>query len=252
MFKFFILINFITMSIFSCFNTYSIKNNSSDIKCIKATEVLPFFNNNGKVYKYDTSSVRIYYYKDITLFYLTYHFDSISAGIHHKSEYRNYYFVYKKGDIYGYSYDIHKSVFSTKILVDSILQQQWIFTNHLYPVFIKNEATLISSHQNKDSGTLHEAYSLVGKKDTTMTGNIYLSFTNKISDVEHSLSKELDSLKNMKLYKLKLVINKRYAKEYQMTLDQSEASFWLEELPVTNREEILSYVERYEKDRLKD
>ncbi len=225
---------------------------SNDIRCIKVSEVFPFINNEGKLYKYDTPTVKIYYYRNFTIYELGYHFDSTSNRIHITSEYRNHFFVHQNGDKYGYDYDKFKSIFGIKISVDSVLKEQWVIANKLYPIFTQNTVTLISSNYNRDSAVVHEIYSLKSKQDTSMTGAIYLSFTDKIKAIDYSLCKELDSIKNMKLYYAKIINNSRYVKMYNITIEQAEQAFWLEELPVTNREEILSYVERYEKDRLKD
>ena len=228
------------------------KIHGSDIKCVQVKEVFPFIDNNGKLYKYDTPMVKIYYYQDISMYRFGYHYDSTSNGKLIISEYRNHYFIHKKEDTFGYNYDEYKSKFGVRLSADSMFKEQWVTANQQYPIFTQNTVTLISSVQNSDSGTLHEVYALKGKKDTAMTGTISLSFTNKIKGIDYSLCKELDSIKNMKLYKIKIVNNSRYMKDYKITLDKAEQAYGLEEVPVENREEILSYFERYKKDSLKD
>lgn len=239
---------------FSSCNSLFNKNKvyEKKLRCVKVKEVFPFIDNNGKLYRYDTPVVKIYYHQDKIMYQLGYHFDSTSNGKHIMSEYRNHFFIYKKGNVFGYNYDKYKSIFGKKVLVDSMFKEHWVTANKQYPIFTQNKVTLISSNQNIDSGYLHEVYSLKGKIDTTMTGTISLSFTNRIKDIEYSLCKELDSIKNMKLFKIRIVNNSRYMKEYKITLDRAEQTYDLEEVPVVNQEEILTYFERYQKDSLKD
>ena len=251
MFKFFC----VAVVFFSSCNNSNIMTNkvyNEDIKCIKVSEVFPFINNEGKLTKYDTPVVKIYYYNGITLYNLIYHYSYTENGIMHTNEDRNYFFVHKKGDAFGYSYDEHKSKFGVRLSADSMFKEQWVTANQQYPIFTQNTVTLISSVQNSDSGTLHELYSLKGKKDTAMTGTISLSFTNKIKGIDYSLCRELDSIKNMKLYKIKIINNSRYMKDYKITLDKAEQAYDLEEVPVENREEILDYFERYKNDSFKN
>ena len=48
----------------------------------------------------------------------------------------------------------------------------------------------------------------------------------------------------MKLYKIKIVNNSRYLKDYNITVDEVEQNREIEAIPISNRTEILSFFER--------
>lgn len=247
---------FISTVFFCCCNQRLIKNNivedNTTIKGIKVSETLPFFNQVGEADYYDTIAVKIYYHEDMTMLALPYRFDSVHRGRHLKTEYRSRYFLYKKKDSIGCIYDKYEPDVK-KANVDSMLQEQWIVANKLYQPFIEHEITLLSASEKHNSGTLYEKYSFKGKKDTTVTGIIYLSFTNKMKGIAYSLSRELDSSKgnNFKLFNFKMIYNPRYSKEFKMNISKAKAEFSIEEIHVSANDEITHYFEQYKVDSLK-
>lgn len=231
----------------SCSNLFT-KNR--DIKGIQITQVFPNMNNQGKVIDYDTPSVKIYYYKNYSLYHLSYHFDSTVANKVISSEDRYHYVVHEKGNAYGYDFDIHKQQYKRKVSMDSILNLEWVFKIQVYPIFANNTAILNSSQKDDSFGILRESYQLKGKADTSMSGSCYLEFSNKLNDINFSLSKEFDSIKNMKLIKINIVNNPRHFKQADIYIDKVETSYMMQEIQVPNIKKVMPYFEMYEKDHL--
>jgi len=244
-------ITIVTILFFSCCNLSSKKHkeNQNEIKGIILTDNFPLIDKTGKLESYDTLVTKIYYYRDLTLYQLSYHYDSSVENVSLKSETRHHYFVHKNGDVYGYDYDEHKPQSGSRISADSLFKKEWCMLINPYPILIKNNVVLISSQQNADSGILEETYLIKGKSDTTMSGTVFLSFSNTLKNIDYSLSRELDSIKKMKLYTVRMVNNSRYIKDYNITLDRIEQRYTLKEIPVIiNYSEIKGYFDRYDAD----
>lgn len=182
----------------------------------------------------------IYYYHDQILYYSSYTFNlhtSFDAPPIQEIRYR--YFVYTKGKSCGFVNDKYKSEFNKRVAVDSMLKMEWTTQFGFYP--FNCNVVFISENKNANTGELHERYSFKGGNNNSMSGTIDLYFSSRLKISEFSLSKELDSMKNMKLYKVYIVNNSRFIKEHNITLDKIEQGWKLEEIPVSNREEILNY-----------
>jgi hypothetical protein len=66
-------------------------------------------------------------------------------------------------------------------------------------------------------------------------------FSNKFPKLDVSLSKELDSITNMKLYKVHTVSFPKFIKDFNVTVDQFVLGNELREIPITNKKEIMKY-----------
>ncbi len=214
---------------------------NKEIRGIKITENFPLIDSKGKLTSYDTFSTKIYYYEDKVLYHSSYHFDSTVDDKQLISEIRYYFFVYKKGDPLGLLFDPYNNIYGKKILVDSALKKEWCNGLDFYHGYADNLLTLISSSEMQDSGIINKTFSFKGIKDTGVSGISSYWFTNKLNDIEYSLSKELDSIYKMKVYKIRLKNNSRYFKDYNYTLDAIEQAFDLERIDIKNESEILSY-----------
>jgi hypothetical protein len=226
--------------------TFFIKERN--IKGIKISQVFPYMSNEGKLINYDTPSVKIYYYKNYTLYHLVYHFDSSVNSKLLLSEDRYHNVVYMNGEDYAYDYDEHKYPYKRKVSIDSIFNLEWVFRIQVYSIFTNSTAILISSDKDNNSGILREVYKIRGNVDTSLSSTCYLEFSNKSRDVNFSLSKELDSIKKMSLFKIRNINNPRYFKQAGIYIDRVETSYLLEEIKVPEDKRILYYFKMYEKD----
>ena len=135
---------------------------------------------------------------------------------------------------------------------DSIIGQRDFAINgfNFYTSILESNVTLISSQENKNSGTLHELLYAVNKQDTSIKATIELSYTDKIKDVGISLSNHLDSIKNLKLYSAKTTTHSRFMKSHNIIIDEVEISSSLQEVNIADKKDHLEYIEKFKKEKL--
>lgn len=223
------------------------KSNEFQIQGVKIRQLYPIIDNDGKVSKYDTEETEIYYSGDLVLYKLSYGFDSVNIGTNETvlSERRHHYFIVAADSMYGYDYDEHKSQFKQRVLADSLLKWQWASKVNVYPMVTENIPRLISSFQNTDSGTVHELYSYT-HDDTSAHGTLFFGYSKKLNGLKYSLSKEMDSIKKMKLYKVLQIQDPRYMKAYGITIDKIKSAYEIEDITMI-RPEIIRYFEDYQR-----
>jgi hypothetical protein len=91
---------------------------------------------------------------------------------------------------------------------------------------------------------LKEVYISKGTRDTpTCTVNLY--YSKKLNYLKESISKKLDSAKQMKLNKLEILIHEFYSSKEKKTFPPSNFRIELKEIKVKNTELITSYLDRY-------
>ncbi len=133
----------------------------------------------------------------------------------------NQYIAYKRGDAFGIKYDTLGAP-PRKIPVDSFLVQQTTNGNKLYD---NSNDRLFSSRTvgNVDIVTYIPQTRL--RRGTS--DSIYFYFDKRLKDIPYSLSKELDSLSNSKMYKAVYVYNKK-AKDDVLPFDQARREIVME------------------------
>jgi hypothetical protein len=158
-------------------------------------------------------------------------------------ERRPNFFVFSNVSAYGYDYAPYKRDSPEILLVDSVLNKQGFGNINLYQVFQKNYLRRISSQQDLASGIFHEIYVPTQNRDKEKsdTDTCYFSFSSKLNNIKFSLSKELDSLNKMKLFRARLVSNNDFSKEYNIKIDRREVFFELKEIPVPNKERLIEF-----------
>lgn len=228
--------------------------NNNTIRSVIVSEIIPLPDKNGKFTIYDTLTIPIYYYQGLTAYKLIHRLDSLdNLGNLIGSQNKYNFFVYKKGDVFGYIYDSFDPSVAIKVSADSMLKHGiWCEANNLYSGFSENIIQLVATHSNKDSGTLHEFYLYQRNNDSTTNGNFSFSFSDKIKGIEYSLSKELDSIKGMKLYHVKMEGHVQYQREGKIIYDTLRTVDDLKEVVVKDSVEILKYFNRYKKDFLRE
>jgi len=218
------------------------KRKKNKIVCIKLSRLFPNINKEGKLISCDTISDKIYYFKDQVLYQSAYTHNSRSEdGKILKTETKYSSFVYSASSQTGLLFDSLSNRVNVKFKVDSFYNSPWLFKPYIDNIFNNSVSSLVSFTEKKDSGELIKTYYLIDKKDSTKTGTCILYFSDKIKNIKFSLSEYQDSLNNMKLYKVVVINNGRYLKDYKITLDTILTSHYMEEIPITNKEEILFY-----------
>ena len=225
------------------------KLNPRQIKAISVSQVFPLLNDKGKLIQLDTGNVKIYYYEKIRLYNLSYRFDSLGEDGEKVvlSETRHHFFIYHSDSSYGYSYDSRFTPSIQRVAVDSVFQGEWIVMTKLYPIYTDNITELMTMKRNPDSDTIYESYLLKHKDTGKEYGTFFLGYVKKDSTIPYSLCKELDSIKQMRLFKIQVKYYREYLDAYKITVDSREWSYDVTDhsLSEAERKKITAYFVQY-------
>jgi hypothetical protein len=150
------------------------------------------------------------------------------------------YFVRVKGKAKGYFLG-DSLVFNSGILqkadIDSILK---VKNAGDFPVSaIINKSVLVDSAIDLNSGVLKKTYALKAVKDDG--DSLLLFFTDKLNDIDFSLSGDVKNEGGRKLSKIELVCIQKYSPQYNIVVPYREYSFEIrKEGSVDKKEEILN------------
>lgn len=212
-----------------------------ELSGVKISRQYPIIGKKGELIRYDTFSTSIYKYKDQVLYQAQYHYDSIFNGISIISENRDYFFVFRKGNAYGLLFDPNKQIFGQRIQIDSTLKKEWCNEVNFYHGFMSSNMHEITNREKNKQGETIKSFSFQSKKDTILNGTAHFWFSKKMNHIDYSLSRELDSIYKMKLYKIKIMNNAQYFVEYKYKLDPIEQYYLLEEIADINKQAVMKY-----------
>jgi hypothetical protein len=215
------------------------------IRCVAVYKNYPVFNAQGKVERFTHYEERIFYSGEMVMVEMGYQFDSLVNNQLVKSEIRHRYLVYKKGNSAGTLYDEGTGEELKSVSVDSVLRLQWFNNLNIYDMFIQNDVTLISAVRNSSTGTLKEQYAVVSKKDTAQKGRFDLYYSNRLKDIDYSLSRELDSIKGMKLDSILMVNDAHLFREGNIWIEKVDQWFKLSEDTSFDKLKIQKYFSKY-------
>jgi hypothetical protein len=229
--------------VFSFLLACSVRRKSDTISKTYNISNLPYFKGNKK-FIYFRDSIGIIYYKNYILYEFPHYLSSQNAG--DTTSFRQWikygYFIYDKNDFYGRYYDSINSKIYKKMEVDSFLSHRaWRGQS----IFKKSEDILISSNKSKGNHDLIEKYKCREKKDETYPDTIIVYYTNRMKEVEHTLSKELDADKKGKVKKIRAIYNPQVVKGFNVP--RYEIMFELKEDTVTNLDKYKLFIEKHKK-----
>lgn len=231
----------ITILVFCLLLACSVKRKSDAISKIYLITNLPFFKDN-KEFIYFKDSIGIIYHKNHILYEFPIHWSSQSAG--DTTSYRQWlkygYFLYDRNDYYGRYYDSLNSNIYKKMEVDSFLNNR-AFRGQ--SIIKKSANIMISSHKLKGNYDLIEKYKCREKKDETYADTIIVYYTKKMREVEHTLSKELDAGKKIKVKKIIDIYNPQVVKDFNVP--KYEILFEFKEDTITNLEKYKTFIEKH-------
>lgn len=102
---------------------------------------------------------------------------------------------------------------------------------------------LLNSEKNKHPYKLIEKYKCRTKIDVTYPDTMIVYYTNKIKNGELTLSKELDSIKKMKVIKIRAIYNSQFINGNPNKFPNYEYRFELKEDKVSNLEKYRLFIE---------
>jgi hypothetical protein len=224
-------------------STFCYQHNT--IRCIVLRQNYPVFNKQRKVENYIDFNNRLFYFGQMVMVQLNYMYDSMVNDKLLKSETRYRYLVYKKGDRVGNLYDEGTGKETKSVSVDSILKIEWFNNLRIYDMFKQNNLTLIAAEKDPKAGTLKEEYTIVSKNDTAQKGRCYLYYTNQLKNLDYSFSRELDSMKGMKLDSVRIINDAHFYKEGNLWIDKVVQWFKMEEDTSFDKDKIERYFSKY-------
>lgn len=231
---------FIIILLSCCLLSAKCQSHKGELRCIEATSIHPSFTLTGEVNKYDTSRIRVYYLGTKRLYDLQYQYTLTENQTLKTSEIRRHLVAFDIDSAFGYDLNQTSGIVK-RVNLDSLFKKEWIAQNKIYPMITTNIAVLTESRQNKDSGILVEAYLLKNKSDSVEVGSLRFTYETKFHGIDISLSKELDSIKNMTLSKTEIVSFPRYFKESNFTMAKYQLGSTLREIQNFDQKKILSY-----------
>jgi hypothetical protein len=153
------------------------------------------------------------------------------------------YFVYKKDAQYGIIYDDYRNRNNRKKAnVDSMLTQEAYKGINL---FVSKTLQLLSTRKDPTSGILEETYT---GKPPYGTDTIFYTLDPKLNHITYSLSKEMDSLRQAKLIKAR-IISYSGVKDSSLLSNRRELEFEIiKNDSVDNCTKILALIEQFKKE----
>lgn len=212
--------------------------NKNNLYKVLINSNLPVVQGNGNVFNAE-NSFSIIYNGDYTFYEFPI---TATVEIDHKlvKSYTKFsYFGIKNGTEYGFFYDSLKTKKYHKMLTDSILTAR-TFKN--IKLFERNKEILCFSTASLDK------YIFKSKFDASYPDTTFIYYSDKLKHIEYSFSKELDSLKGMKAQKIVLLYNAQQYAGMPVKFPERRLSFEMNEVPITNLEEIKSLFERLKED----
>ena len=229
--------------LFSVFGCGSIR--PQGIKLVKLAFVtnLPELNPDGYLINY-RDSVPIYYYDNLVLYKMPYLYeertpvrrpgkdnvDTVNLDKIAFTETRYIYFVYKRDQQKGMIiYDLSDLNSRKTASVDSIRSYLFYGNSDVYAT-VKNE-NLYKTYGDPKKGNLVQVLIPKIERDDGDTCYLYYSKDLKFSDL--SFSKTLDSIAQLKLYKFKVICNKKKSLLSNAILPQREFFYELKRVPAS-------------------
>jgi hypothetical protein len=155
-------------------------------------------------------------------------------------------FIYREKAKYGFLFNsISDSSMGLKLLVDSFLNNRaYASANFDFP-----SDSLFAKDQNKEEKFVEKYHTKVHTE--TYPDSIYYYFTNDLKNIDYTFSRKLDSLKNMKLYKVRLLYNETLSLSYKAIIPKREFLFEIRDEAIGDSKGIINFFERA-KSQIKD
>jgi hypothetical protein len=185
-------------------------------------------------------TVYIFYYNN----YMVYH---LSGNRDLKTDEKipgsDSWFLLHKHSISGYLFNsISDSSKGLRLPADSFLTKR-AYANASFNITEKD--SLVESFENKD--TLIEKYFINKSNDELHPDSLYFYFCKKYKDIDYTFSPKLDSVKNMKLYKVRLLYNAKFSTTYKTALPKREYLFEIRNEGKNNAKQLDDFISRVSK-----
>lgn len=243
LFRPFFFIGFATLTIVSC----SCKTPES----LHAEELyfsLPLISDSGEVYLV-SDRVEIYYFNDLVLYQIPQtkfisevYWDSQGNMIDSvvETKFENRYFVYKAKESFGYTYKSLDEEKRSKSSVDTFLMTT-VLNNIIF--FERHNFKFIEEKQI-NTNVVQEKY-LPKKIDASYCDTMIFFYNKKYNHLRYSLSGELDSLKQSKMFKVIGVYNPFYDSSKKKQIPGTELVFEIKPIQVYESKVYIDFLKSF-------
>lgn len=186
---------------------------------------MPVIQENGKLYNHQ-NEFNVFYHNNVHLYEFTDHFDSSQNGKHILSEKRKLYFIHHADSLFGIMFRLYDTSY-TRHRVDTILNELALQAGPWEEIA---KLTRLSTSIDQKTGDLVEVYinDQVKEKDSAV-----FYYNKKFKSVKFSFSRNLDSAKGLKLYKIRMIGDETYLPNGQY-LPKRESKIELNEMKLDN------------------
>jgi len=217
----------------------------SDLKCLGLCFNYPIsiYKENDEIKIYNLKdTILIFYYSDYILYRLS---PTIRFETGEKLKGTEPYFVYNKKDDFGFLFSsINDSSKGTKYPVDSFLANRGLKGKD-FDIPIDSLWSLADEIMVKED-ILMVKYGSLKQGDETTIDSIYYYYSKNMNKIEYSFSKKLDSIKAMKLFKIRFLYNERTSTDNKIILPKRELSFEMTEESAPNPQKIIEFIKKFE------
>jgi hypothetical protein len=192
----------------------------------------------------------VYYYGDIIMYRFQYNYDSIINGQTVLRERRPDFFVFHRDSSFGqtfYAY-VDDGNIPGRHRVDSIIRLR-TFPNSQFDTLANMKPD--SSYVNAN-GDLVKIFNPEKRKHDPVAATIYFYFTNKLKGVKESLSRKMDTVEGMKLFRIVVKSHPGYSEEYKVLLSPGDMFWEMKEIPIKNPDQVKGYFEKYKREHVKE
>ena len=154
------------------------------------------------------------------------------------------YFIYNDNDSMGLLFDSAIAVTGVRKRIDSFFARK--FYGEIAPV---NKFNVKINSFTEETGNTVDVYVLNNKPDRTYPDTTKLYYNARFNHLFYSFSKELDSVKGMKLFKFRFIYNADDPKKFNDPWPAKEFFWEIQEDTLLNKKEILDFIQRH-KDQL--
>jgi len=222
----------------------------SNLKCLGLCFNYPLstYKENDEIKIYSLKdTILIFYYSDYILYRLS---STIRFETGEKLKGTEPYFVYNKRDDFGFLFtSIIDSIRGIKYPVDSFLANRGLKGKD-FDIPVDSLWSLTEVIKVKEDSLL-EKYGSLKQGDETSIDSIYYYYSKDMNKIEYSFSKKLDSIKGMKLFKVRLLYNERVSTSNETILPKRELSFEMIEEHVPNPNKIIEFIRKFENGSIK-
>lgn len=224
-------------------------------------QTFPWVDNSGKLLGYDKDSMLVFQRDDLVAYRMSYRIDTLDVRMVSgrkstalKTHWLYQYFIKKKSEAFGYLIDSARMERNGWYTADSIFSKDgfWINAESFY-YFYRDNSLLLESKESLQTGNKVEIYQVRSPSEPSYRATLYLEFSEAMKEVGFSLSRQLDSIRNMKLVKTRVLNERRFLPTHKIYIDGfTSHEYELKELPFAKTDpQIESYFRTYLDERAK-